>query len=71
MPSLDWKSIIKEAKKQGFREEKAKNGVYLVPPDKSKPKVIIHRTPSDQRAILNKLRDLKHSGLQWPPEGSK
>lgn len=67
MASLDWNKILKAAKDQGWTIEKVKNGQRLVPPDRSKPKVVVHSTPSDVRAIRNKLRDLRHSGLQWPP----
>ena len=65
--ALDWKDILKAAKDQGWREEPIKKGIRLVPPDTSKPAVVIHRTPSDNRAIRNTVSQMRRSGLNWPP----
>lgn len=65
MPN-DWEEIQGAALEQGWRVEKIKKGVRLVPPDPSKPMVVIHRTPSDHRALKNTIAQMRRSGFVWP-----
>lgn len=64
----DWKKLIEAAEDQGWTVERTKRGAYkLVPPDVTKQIVFIHQTPSEVRAIRNKIAEMKRSGLIWPP----
>jgi hypothetical protein len=63
----DWKKIVREAERQGWAVEPATKGLKLVPPDRTKQIVYVHGTPSDQRAIKNKLAEMRRQGFQWPP----
>jgi hypothetical protein len=65
MPS-DWEALRNAAKEQGWREEPIKKGFRLVPPDPTKPMVVIHGTPSDRRALANTKAQMRRSGLVWP-----
>lgn len=67
----DQDRIVIEALAQGFSRRETKNGFYLVPPDKTKPMVLLHETPSDEGVIRVIIQMLKRSGLQWPPPGAK
>ncbi len=67
--NVDWKKLVKEAERQGWTVEVIRKGLKLIPPDPTKKIVVVHGTPSDQRAIRNKIADLRREGLQWPPKG--
>lgn len=74
MASLDWKKLEKAAREQGWKIDRTKKGIRLVPPDPTKAIVIIHGSPSEQRGLRNKLSEMKRSGLIWPwppTKGSK
>lgn len=61
-------AIRKAAERQGWRVEVTKKGWRLTPPDKTKPAVVMHNTPSDHRAEKNLIATLRRSGLVWPPK---
>lgn len=73
MASKDWKKVVKAARDQGWTEKPVKKGLMLLPPDKTKPGVTVHKTPSDVRAIDNKIAEMRRSGFMWPwpPKGGK
>lgn len=57
------KELIKAAEKwPGWRVEPVKSGWMLYPPDKSQSGVLIHKTPSDNRAWRNDLARLRRRG---------
>jgi hypothetical protein len=51
------------AEAQGWRVEDLTDGWSFVPPDKSKSKVTLHKTPSDHRWFLNFRAALRRSDL--------
>jgi hypothetical protein len=53
----------KIAKAQGWKVEPYTDGTKFTPPDKSKPVVRVHRTPSDSRWMKNKDKEFRDSGL--------
>lgn len=57
---LKW--LLPELEGQGFRLKEIKAGWIAYPPDKTKPGVTIHKTPSDTRAWENMLARLRQSG---------
>lgn len=59
------KSLFKKLKEQGWEINPSKKGWMVVPPDKSKPMVTIHGTPSDNRSWKNMIAQLKRSGFIW------
>lgn len=68
--NVDWKKLVKEAERQGWTVEPGRKGqLKLVPPDPTKQIVYVHGTPSDQRAIKNKIAEMRRQGFQWPPKG--
>lgn len=58
----DLAKVLTELEAQGWRIEQRKKGVMAIPPDKSKPIVTIHKTPSDRRAWNNMMAALRRSG---------
>lgn len=67
MASIDFNTIIKHLKRQGWAVEATTRGHHrAAPPDRQKP--LIHFSLSGEpRAIHNTLAQLKASGFQWPP----
>ncbi len=63
---MDFKDIEKAAHEQSWRVRPVKKGLQFIPPDSTEEIVNWHHTPSDVRAILNFLKRLQRSGLQWP-----
>lgn len=61
-----WEKVRQSALEQGWSEESIKKGLRLVPPDSSKPMVVLHRTPSDHRALKNTIAQMRRSGFVWP-----
>lgn len=57
------KLLAKLEREQGARIEKTKSGWMVYPPDKSKPGVSIHGTPSDRRSWANMISELRRSGF--------
>ncbi|MFK0004979.1 hypothetical protein [Paenarthrobacter sp. NPDC090522] len=58
---LKW--LLEELEAQGFRLKPIKSGWMALPPDRSKPGVTIHKTPSDVRAWENMQAQLRKSGF--------
>ena len=60
----DLKKLLKTLEAEQGAVIKAKNkGWMIYPPDKTKPAVMIHRTPSDRRAWANMISELRRSGF--------
>ena len=60
----DLKKLLKTLETEQGAVIKAKNkGWVIYPPDKAKPAVMIHRTPSDRRAWANMISELRRSGF--------
>lgn len=71
---MDLRDLEKAAKDQGWEVGRTKKGhPKFVPPDRTKKIVVGSGTPSDWRAIMNLLAELKRQGLiwPWPPPGTK
>lgn len=65
----EWKNLVKEAQRQGWRVQIGGKGqLKLVPPDPSHEMVVLHGTPSDHRAFRNAVAYMRRSGFQWPPK---
>ncbi|GEM_PF-431702 len=63
---MNLRDVIKEAERQGFQVDRTKRGhLQFTPPDKAKDMVIASGTPSDKRAILNLIAQLRRSGFIW------
>lgn len=62
----DWAKVWQAAEAQGWRTEVKKKGWMLFPPDKSKAPVMVHRTPSDHRALKNTIAEMRRQGFVWP-----
>lgn len=61
----DVRSVIKLAKKAGWRVEKGNGGhILLYPPDRSKGFVTMPASPSSSRNFKNVLMMLRSKGLQ-------
>lgn len=62
----DKKEIAKLVRKAegwpGWRVDPTTKGWWLIPPDRTMPKVLIHRTPSDPRSWANTIAQLRRSG---------
>ena len=58
---LKW--LLEELEAQGFRLREIKSGWMAMPPDRSKPGVTIHKTPSDVRAWNNMTAQLRRVGF--------
>lgn len=58
------KKLLRELEHQGWRLKTGTRGIMAYPPDKTRPIVAIHRTPSDHRAWANMLAALRRSGFQ-------
>jgi len=57
------KKLVKEAERQGFTAKEKKNGWMLTVPN-GQGSVMIHKTPSDQRALKNALARLRRYGFK-------
>lgn len=55
--------LLDELEAQGWELKPSKKGLMAYPPDKTKPPVSIHKTPSDVRAWANQLAQLRRSGF--------
>jgi hypothetical protein len=70
MASIDWNTIEKHLRRQGWTLERTANRhVRAAPPDRSRP--LVHFSNSAEPcAIHNTLAQLKASGFVWPPSPS-
>lgn len=59
----DAKKLVKEAEKQGFVAKEKKNGWMLTVPN-GQGSVMIHKTPSDHRALKNAVARLRRYGFK-------
>ena len=59
----DLKSLRRLALDQGWRVVRTSRGEMWYPPQKDRPAVTVHLTPSDHRAHLNMIAQLRRSGL--------
>lgn len=57
------KALFQELESQGWELVSTKKGWFAVPPDKGKPMVAIHGTPSDHRSWVNMIATLRRSGF--------
>ncbi len=63
---MDFRDVVKDAKRQGFQVVQTKNGHWrFLPPDKTMNIVIAGGTPSDRRPTLNLVAELRRSGFVW------
>lgn len=59
----DQRKLVETLKAQGWEIHQLKNNHYrALPPDKTKPIVVIDSTPSDHRAWQNTISRLRRSG---------
>jgi predicted RNA binding protein YcfA (HicA-like mRNA interferase family) len=63
---MNFRDVVKDAKRQGFRVTLTKKSHWeFLPPDPTKEIVIAPGTPSDKRSILNLIAQLRRSGFIW------
>lgn len=58
----DWKKVEKLLKKQGARFDATKKGQLIKHPN-GVGMVLIHKTPSDHRAMKNTIAQLRNAGF--------
>lgn len=63
---MDYRSIEKAGREQGWRIRNVKKGVQFLPPDPTMGIVTWHGTPSDVHALRNFLSRLCQRGFIWP-----
>ena len=61
--SKEARAIVREAEAQGFTVKEKKNGWMLLTPN-GQGAVMIHKTPSDHRALKNELARLRRYGFK-------
>lgn len=60
----DLDQLCRRAVAQGWRYETLSNGHFrLLPPDRTRPAVVLAGSSSDQRALRNAISLLRRSGL--------
>jgi hypothetical protein len=57
------RALVQEAEAQGFTVKEKKNGWMLLTPN-GQGAVMIHKTPSDHRALKNELARLRRYGFK-------
>lgn len=62
---MNFRDVVKEAERQGFVVTAKKKHIEFKPPDPRMDLVISSKTPSDHRAILNLIAQLRRSGFIW------
>jgi hypothetical protein len=60
----DFKKVVREAERQGWRTKKIKMGLQLLAPDGVNI-VTVHGTPSDHHALDNMIGDMRPYGFKW------
>lgn len=66
MASLDWDSIQRALRDQGWETEQLKSGHYRSRPPDGRPMVHFGKS-GDRRALKNTISYLRGSGFVWPP----
>jgi hypothetical protein len=61
--SKEARAIVRKAETQGFTVKEKKNGWMLLTPN-GQGAVMIHKTPSDHRALKNELARLRRYGFK-------
>lgn len=64
----DFKKLLKEAERQGWRVEEGGKNYVLWPPDRTQSMVTVAKTASDVRALQNTIGRMKQRGFSWPPK---
>lgn len=64
--SRDWQALLDEAEAQGWTRKPTKSGWLYLSPD-GESKVMVHRTPSDRRALPNARARFRAGGLTEEP----
>lgn len=59
----DLKVLFRKLKAHGWEIRETKKGQFAVPPDRSKPMVLIHNTARGSRSWENMMAQLKRSGF--------
>ncbi|MEH0058776.1 hypothetical protein [Auritidibacter ignavus] len=59
----DLKNLFKKLEAQGWEVRTSKKGFWAIPPDETKPKVMIHGTANGSRSWQNMMAQLKRSGF--------
>lgn len=67
----DIKAIRKALTEQGWRIENKGGYDQAYPPDPTKRRVKLPKTPGEGRAIPNLIAELRRSGFIWPPKGGR
>jgi hypothetical protein len=57
------RTLVREAEEQGFTVKEKKNGWMLLTPN-GQGAVMIHKTPTDHRALKNELARLRRYGFE-------
>lgn len=65
MPSVDWKTIHKKLREQGWRLETTTKGHTKAFPADPTQRLVVLSDSGDHRAIHNSLRELRASGFVW------
>lgn len=58
------KTLFKKLKAQGWEIRPTKKGEFAIPPDETKPLVLIHNTARGSRSWENMIAELKRSGFK-------
>jgi len=59
-----YRSYKPRAERQGWRVDDISKGWRFSPPDRSRPAVILHKTPSDYRWFQNFRAQMRRSGFR-------
>jgi hypothetical protein len=63
-PQKEVWELIAAAKKQGWRVKETKKGYFLFDPS-GRHKELLHKTPSDWRALRHSLSRMRRYGFKW------
>jgi hypothetical protein len=63
MSTKGLRKLLRSLEQQGAHIKTTRNGWMVYPPDKTKPGVAIHGTPSDHRSWANMTAELRRAGF--------
>lgn len=63
----DWKAVVEELQRQGWRVTTTTRGHHRAMPADPKLEMVHFSTSEDHHAFKNVLRDLRQRGFVWPP----